>query len=303
VLFTGCTPSEQRVTNEEAAEFSASLEKDVRDMKIDFIEKNIVTTAFLKRFYSTGKVKQSAGIEKELRQMLGTNQYEKNVYDLMGGKGSFTKVKQYEKEGKQHIIYRLRGGGGFTYMDMELTSLKKQVGIADMFLYNTGENLSASVADVLEKLLSHQESSIQKILQDRLINLSRHLKNADYKLAKNEFDLLPYNLRNSKLYEMRYLDILSKLDQKEYLDYQKQIENKYAGDPGFQLMMIDVYINQQEWDKAISSIDQVDSAINKDPFLDYYRGLILNMKGDSQSAIEHYEKTNKGKPKISGGLS
>jgi tetratricopeptide (TPR) repeat protein len=98
------------------------------------------------------------------------------------------------------------------------------------------------------------------------------------------------------LYEIRYLDILSKLDNEQYLEYIKKIELKYGNEPSFQLMMIDVYINQQEWDKAIGSVNQVDSIINKDPFLDYYRGLISNMKGDEKKAAEYFENLVKNDP-------
>lgn len=216
----------------------------------------------------------------------------------MGGEGYFKKVKQYEKAGSQHIIYRISGAGGFTYMDIELTRFKKQLGIADIFLFNTGENLSASVADLMKKLLSHEQSAVAQTLSARLTRISRHLKNTDYDLAKTEFDRLPYDIRNNRLYEMRYLEILSHLDEEVYKEYQGKIEAKYAADPGFQLMMIDVYLNQQKFDKALGSINQIDSVINKDPFLDYYRGLVLNMKGDSETAAIHFEKIILADPKF-----
>jgi tetratricopeptide (TPR) repeat protein len=296
-FFVSCTQSEQPVSKTEAVNFSETIEKDVRDMKIDFIEKNVIPPAFFKRMYAAGKLKTSPEIENGIKQMLQSNKYEKSVYEMMAGKGNFTRIKQYEKEGKQHIIYRIRGVG-FTYIDMELTKVKKQVGIADMFFYGSGEDLSKSMADLAEKIISHRGSEIEKSLVSRFDNINRHIKNTDYGLAKKEFDRLPYNIRNNRLYEFQYLDILSNLDSAEYAAYQKRIEVKYAGNPSIQLMLIDVYINQKEWDKALGSINQVDSVINKDPFLDYYRGLILNMKGDREAAISHYEQLAKADPKF-----
>lgn len=266
-------------------------------MKIDFIEKNVITSVFLNRLYAAGNIKASKDVETGVIQLLRNNHYEKSVYELIAGKGTFTKIKQYENQGKQHIIYRVRGEG-FTYIDFELTKLNEQVGIADMYFYNSGENLSKSLAELAEKLVSHKDPEMEKIIAGRLNNLNRHLKNADYALAKKEFDALPYDMRNTRLYEFRYLDILSKLNQTEYEAFQKKIETKYAEDPGIQLMLIDVYTNQQKWDKAIRSIDQIDSAINKDPFLDYYRGLILKMKGDPEGAITHFEQLANADPKF-----
>jgi len=290
LFLASCSNEPPKVTKEQAAAFSIVIENEVRDMKINFLEKNILVPVFMKRIYETGNLKSSEGIEREMKKMLAGNSYEKNIYDVMAGKGGFKKVKQYEKVGSQHIIYRVFGGGGFTYLDMELTNFKEQVGIADMFLYNTGENLSASVSDLMKKFSSHEQSAIANQLQTRLTNISQHLKNANYEFAKAEFDRLPYDIRNNRLYEMRYLQIMSKLGGQQYLDYQQKIENKYADDAGFQLMMIDVYLNQKKFDKALGSINKLDSFIDKDPFLDYYRGLVLNLKGEPEEAIEHFEK-------------
>ncbi len=290
-LFLGaCSSEPPKVTKEQAAAFAIVIENEVRDMKINFLQKNILVPVLTKKIYQAGDLKSSDGVEREMKKMLSANNYEKNIYDIMGGKGRFKKVKDYEKEGKQHLIYRVSGEGGFTYMDMELDILDKQVGIGDMFLYNTGENMSASIADLMGKLLSPEYSAITGQIETTLNSLSKHLKNADYEFAKTAFERLPYDIRNNRLYEMRYLDILSKLGGQQYLDYQQKIESKYAGDAGFQLMMIDVYLNQQKFDKALGAINTLDSVINKDPFLEYYRGLVLNMKGEPAAAIPHFAK-------------
>ncbi len=285
-----CSEAEPKVTPEQASAFSIVLENQVRDMKIDFLEKNIMVQPFMEKINAAGKFKSTDRIEQQMRRMLEKNNYEKSIYDVMAGSGSFKKVKQYEKDGNQHIIYRVSGTAGFTYLDTELTIFKKKVGIADIFFFNTGQNLSATVADLMEKLSSHGESAIANQLENRFIAISTHLKNANYEFAKAEFDRLPYDIRNNRLYELRYLEIMSKLGGQEYLDFQQKLETKYSDDAGFQLMMIDVYINQKKYDKALSSINQLDSFINKDPFLDYHRGLVLKVKGDYDGAIKHFEK-------------
>ncbi len=298
LLLTACNNEASKVTKEQAAAFSIVIENEVRDMKINFLEKNILLPVFMERIYETGELKSTSGLEQQMKKMLSANSYEKNIYEIMGAKGRFKKVKQYEKEGRQHIIYRVSGEGGFTYMDMEIGSLKAQVGIADMFLYNTGENLSASVADLLKKLLSPEHAAIAAQLETTLNNLSLYLKDANYEFAKKEFERLPYDIRNNKLYEMRYLEIMTKIGGQQYLDFQQKIETKYADDAGFQLMMIDVYLNQKKYDQALISINTLDSFINKDPFLEYYRGLILNMKGEPAKAITHFEKIVKADPQF-----
>lgn len=297
ILLSSCATEPAKVTKDQAAAFAIAIENEVRDMKINFLEKNIMLPVFMKRVYQAVDLKPSTVIESEMKKMIAGNSYEKNIYEVMAGKGGFKKVKQYEKEGIQHILYRVHGSG-FTYLDMELNNFKEQVGIADIFLYNTGQNLSASVGDLMKKFTTHGQSAIANQLETRLTNISRYLKNANYEFAKAEFDRLPYDIRNNRLYEIRYMQILSKLGGEQYLNYQQKIETKYAADAGFQLMMIDLYLNQQKLDKALDAINKLDSFINKDPFLDYYRGLVLNMKGEPDEAIRHFEKLVAADPQL-----
>jgi tetratricopeptide (TPR) repeat protein len=300
MIFTGCKPGEEKVSKEEAVRFSSSLEKDVKDLKINFIEKNIITPVFLKRLYDARKLKPSADIEMGTKKMLAKNQYEKSIYDMMAGKGSFSLIKQYEKAGLQHSIFRINGDNGLSYIDMELTSFKNQTGIADIFLFSSGENLSASMAELVEKIKSHQGSAVEDMITQRLGNINRYLKNRDYEMAKKEFDQLPYNIRNTRLYEGRYLEILSNMDEQQYVNQLNKMEIKYGDEPSFQLMMIDAHINQKAWDKAMGAINKLDSFINKDPFLDYHRGLVMNLKGDTREAVVYFENTTKHFPDIPG---
>ena len=295
-FLNACSDTSNKVSEEQATAFSIVIENQVRDMKIDFLEKNILMPVFLDRINAAGDLKSSERMEAEMRKMLAANNYEKNVYELMAGSGSFKKVKQYQKEGNQRIIYRINGSSGFTYIEVELASEKEKVGIADIYLYNTGQNLSATVADLMKKLFSHEQSTIGDQLSARLSAISQHLKNTNYEFAKAEFDRLPYDIRNNRLYEIQYLNIMSKIGGPPYLEYQQKIETKYADDAGFQLMMIDVYLNQKKYDKAIASINQIDSVINKDPFLDYHRGLVSNMKADSEGAIKYFKQVIASEP-------
>lgn len=73
-LLAACSDTEQKVSKEEAANFSTSLENDVKNLKIDFLEKNIIPAAFLKRLYEAGDLKPSSRMEAEMKKMIGTNQ-------------------------------------------------------------------------------------------------------------------------------------------------------------------------------------------------------------------------------------
>jgi tetratricopeptide (TPR) repeat protein len=77
-------------------------------------------------------------------------------------------------------------------------------------------------------------------------------------------------------------------------------EKKFAHDPNVQLTLIDLYILRREYDKALNSINQVDAVINKDPFLNYYRGLMNYAKGDKEKAMAYYLQVAASNPTFPG---
>jgi len=290
-IFTGCKTKEaEKVSRQEALAFARDIEKQVDDFKIDFIEKNLHFSTLMERIYLNEKSKKLKGIEAGMKKNLSTNNYEKGIYDLMGGAGSFQMTKQYEDNGVQHLIFRIQGVGGFNYVDMELIKQDKKTWIADLFLFNTGENLSKSMGDLAEKLLAHEGSTIETELIANMDRIKKYMRDGEYENAKTVYLRLPYNLRNNKLYETAYLEILSKISQEEYLAELERITKKYEAQQGYDLMLLDVYLVKKDYTKALSYIDVIDSAVKHDPFLDYYRGLVSNMNNDREKAVGYFQK-------------
>ncbi|MFT3980835.1 MAG: hypothetical protein QM687_10230 [Ferruginibacter sp.] len=297
--ITGCKTGEQKLSKQEALEIAQSIEKDVINRKIDFLSSRILAPALLQRMYQTKKVKAEAGMEQGVRQGLANNNYEKSIYALIGSNGSFQLVKYYEKENKPRLIFRaFSEGGGINYLDMELTKLNDKKGIADIFIYTSGENLSVSLAEMMSKINDHYESGIGKRIKSISANVNRYKADNDYQSAKEEFLKLPYNIRNTKIMETSYLDILSNLDQDEYMAELEKMEKKYADQPHFQLTLLDAHILRKEYDKALASINKIDEDINKDPMLDYYRAIMYSMKNEKDTALDLFLKVNKAYPEL-----
>ena len=86
--------------------------------------------------------------------------------------------------------------------------------------------------------------------------------------------------------------------------YEQAMEDflkRYPKEPNMQLMMIDRYILKKEYTKAMDCINTVDSMINKDPFLDYFRGILLKMEGSNREAIACLERLNANMPEFGAG--
>lgn len=293
VLATGCKSKEEKPTTEETKQFALNLEKAAASRQINFLEKNIIIPSLMERIFRLEEVKKlrtsKSGVQEGMTQALKKHNYERTVFQSLGNTGTFSIVKQYEKDGKAHVIYRAFGEGGLNYFDMELAKVNKRVGITDIYLYTTGENISKSMGAMAETIFNTDEKT-QKQLGPTMIAMKDHIAKEEYQEAKTIYDGLPEELKQTKLMEALHISILPYLEGEAHTAEMERLEAKYAGDPSLQLMLIDVYLSKKDYSKALNAVDILDRSINKDPFLDYYRGLIYNTSNDKEKALAHFEK-------------
>jgi tetratricopeptide (TPR) repeat protein len=298
-----CKQAEQKVTKEEALKFAADMEQAAMKRKSNLIAANIILPALTSRMSKEKEIKDLDEIEKGMAQGLKNSELNRNVYDILGKNGSFEKVKLYEKDGMQRIIFRAYGDDGLNYLDMELTKLNDKVGIADMMVYSSGENISKSLADLMKKMMDEPNDNKVEDATATFQTIKRLMAKGNYKEAKKEFDQLPYYVKNTRIGDVLNIQISSNLGDEIYMKEIEKFEAKYAGDPNVQLTMIDLYFLRKDYDKALTAINVIDSVINKDSFLDYYRGLVWNVKGNSNKAIEYYKKVTESNPNFPGAYA
>lgn len=296
ILLCKCKPEEQKLTQEEVATFVKDMEAGAVKRRPDLITSHIILQALADRMQKEKSIKNMSGIMEGVKQGLGNSELDKSLYSTIGKTGSFEKVKTYEKNGAQRAIFRIYGENGLNYLDMELTKLEGKVGIADMFVYVSGENISRSMADIINSMMSGVSDQKAEQYAESLQAVKRLMAKGNYTQAKREFDRLPFSVKNTRIADILNIQIASNLDEETYIKEIEQFESKYIGEPSLQLTLVNLYIIKKQYDKALQGIDQLDSLINKDSFLDYYRGLITNASGDSDKAIEYYKKVTRSNP-------
>jgi tetratricopeptide (TPR) repeat protein len=300
--ITGCQPAEEKVTREEATKFAADMETAALKLKPDFLSGNIILPALMDRVERIKLIENRDGVEKGVRLTLNKHELDQSLFNVMGKKGTFEKVKLYEKDGRQRVIFRAFGDGGINYLDMELTKFDSKIGVADMFAYLSGENISTTMAELYNKFMKLPASADRSFTQ-RMEAVKALMRKGNYVDAKREFDYFPANIKSTKVCNILNLQIITNLQDEKYKDEIERLERKYSDEPNVQLLMIDLHILRKNYDKALGAINQIDSVINKDPFLDYYRGLINYMKGDTATAIGCYERVTSSNPSFPGAYA
>lgn len=214
--------------------------------------------------------------------------------------GFYEMVKQYEKDNKQHLLYRLYADGSLNYHDFELGRSNGKVYIADMFIYVSGEDLSQTISN-LSKNVSDEVLESEKDLA-ALKRMKQLLMENKHEEAKKVYDRLPTELRDQRALQVMHLLICSGLDEETYLKAIDRFRLMYPNEPYMFLMMIDASIMKKEYDDALMYVNKTDSVIDKDPFLDYYRGLLYKLKEDNENATKYFEMVTRSMPHFSDGL-
>jgi tetratricopeptide (TPR) repeat protein len=136
-----------------------------------------------------------------------------------------------------------------------------------------------------------------KILEKMRSLMARH----KIEEALKYYEELPVTLKNQRAMKLIYVQLCYEMEDGSYEKVLDEFQQLYPDESGMHLMMTDVYILRKDYDKALEGINKLDSMIDSDPFLDYMRALICNLKEDPEQARVYLEKLCKGMPYFDDG--
>jgi tetratricopeptide (TPR) repeat protein len=303
ILFAiACEKPEKPVTKEEAAKLGKELAAAMENRNTGKFNQMIDVEAFKKRIREQGNNKLDRAMVEGVVAGLKSGQFGSQIVGSLGNDGTYQLVKQYEKDNHQHLLFRMYKDA-LNYHDYELIKKDEQVKIADIFIYTTGQNLTTTFTESLLSM-SDQMTAVQNIDKSEINKVERirdYLHKKDYEKAKSLYQTLPRVIRDQRLYKMIYIQIASGLDNDEYLKALTSFQQDYPDAPNMYLTMIDAYFLKKDYDGALKCVNQLDSLINKDPFLDYFRGLVCKQKEDPDNELFYFERLNKNMPDFASG--
>lgn len=304
LLFASCNAEkEQPVTPGEAKDFARQVQSSIEKRNPDFYNTAIDKKTFLKKAgLSSGKNARSFGSGLDERLRMGTT-----MVNSLSKKGTYQLVKQYEKDGKQHVLFRMYDDGSLNYHDIELVKTGKEVKIGDIFVYTSGEYLSETIKNLFEQMKGMMENKSATPESRAFITdmpRMRELMNQKrYEEAIGIYDRLPSNIKQLRAVQIIHILISSGLeDQEKYSESIEQYKSLYPNEPNMHLLLLDGYLMKKEYDQALYSVNEMDRMINKDPFLDYYRSLIYKLKEDNANRKLHIERLMKNMPDSEDGM-
>jgi hypothetical protein len=302
LLMAACKEAQKPVTKEQAMQFADALGKSIYKKDKSFFNDAFDTDEMINKMKALEPGKKAAFWRDAKKGLSGQADFGQKIILAQGKDGSYSLVKQYEKEGKQHVIFRHFADDGLNYHDYELINKGGRTKIADIYIYTTGEAFSKTMLDLFQRLDGIDTDDMSSMASiSKFEDVKGLVAKGKYQEAKDIIDDLPAKIRNSKAVQLTLIQICSSLDNQLYNEALEKFARDFPNDPSLSLNSIDRYFLAKEYDKALGSIDQLDKQINTDPFLDYYRGLVYKTQGKQANALQAMERLYKNLPTFSSG--
>ena len=218
--------------------------------------------------------------------------------------GSYQLLKAYEKDGSQHLLFRMYGNGGLNYHDYILTRTKDSVKASDCYVYTTDEDLSKTMGKLLDMMMASSQSTTEIPEEVKMVTTLNDLKNkGDYAGAKQYYDKLTDRTKDNKAVQVIYLSVCQHLDKNLYQDQLEHYAMLYPSSSSGYLLMLDLYFLKKEYNKGLTAVNKLDTLVGKDPFLDFYRGIFYQMGGMKEQALACYERVYRYDPQITSNTN
>ena len=304
LFLASCNSKEKAVTPEEATATAHKIDSAINDKRPQVFDALLNEKLLARRIAKQADIKVTSSFTKGVATGLKNAGLGHQIVKAVSQDGSYELVKQYEKDGIQHLIFRMYSPEGLNYHDFQLARLNDKVYIADVYIYLVGDDFSSILTELVKSISGDEFGKVKKNSSalETMQTFKRLMNQERFEEAKKYYDNLPPDLKDQKLIRVMGIQVASKLDNESYLAELEAFEKLYPNEPNVHLMLIDANILRKEYDKAMENIQQLDKIISKDPFLDYYRALVVKMKGSPDEARTYLERLNKNMPGFSDGI-
>ena len=211
--------------------------------------------------------------------------------------GSFHLLHNIETKGQRHLVFRVFGTGGLNYYDFTLVKIKDSVKASDVLPFITGELLSTNVATVVDLAVDGAKTTGQLSEEmAALVQMRNYKLKADFTSVKTSFEKLEPRYQRNRVFQIYYIEACQHLDKALYKQALENYHDLWPEAPNAFLLMLDMYYMNQDFEKLLTTINQLDSLVGGDPFLDLFRGNAVKSLGKTAEAEQYYLAVEKYDP-------
>ena len=186
------------------------------------------------------------------------------------GHGALFRLLLSTGECNYHHWYLVKDGNG-------------KIQVADVFIFMTGEKLSQTFRQLLLTVLPgsilERLSGKEKLVAangEKLQGLTTAFRQQRFQDVSRIFNSLPEELQNKKAVMLFGIQAAANTSEVEYKEMLERYLSLYPDDPSVPLVSLDLDVMNENYDRALKSLDTLDRAIGEDThLLDLRAGLYV----------------------------
>ncbi|MEQ9232024.1 MAG: hypothetical protein RIF46_15175 [Cyclobacteriaceae bacterium] len=227
------------------------------------------------------------GMPKSLTDYTLENDLEGMVFNLGNTIANEIKSGRYDlincglnDNGEGVMLFRLYTPTGINYHEYHVVISDGIPKIGDLHIYATGEYLSQVFSRMIYSSLEgnpivSKNLSLEAVEAMEAMGKATELsQSGNYQQAFDELQKAKVRFGNEKHWNVLNLTMASQLDSIKYIELLEDFKSKYERDPTWLLMGIDYYFLKKDWDGALKTLDDLNTAVGYDPILDFYKSIV-----------------------------
>jgi tetratricopeptide (TPR) repeat protein len=227
-------------------------------------------------------------VRKELRRALVST-----LCDQLAG-SDYKHLRTQTVNGTPRPLFRLVDQeAAFNYHVLELGKSGGKVRLVDMYLYTTGEDMTATLRDLIDRLKDHSGMST-KLTINRINQLRQDGKPAE---ARELLTQLPADVRKTK--GVMLMDVmLADVDDPAYLEAIDKYSRAFPNDPSLDVVRLDALFLRKKYGEAHAIIDRIDKRVGGDAYLDTIRAGLHGEAGEHPQALAAAKRATEREPML-----
>lgn len=207
------------------------------------------------------------------------------VAELQQG-GMWKLLRVHKQKGRRLAWFRMKGPAGLNYHHLILNKNSAgEIKVSDLYIMAAGEMLSSTLRrgilpvaasanrSMLSKLVTSESEYVKSFKQ--IVAFQNAVKEGQHQQALVLYAALPESVQQDKTMLMLRLKAASLAqDWENYRQAIESLKKAYPNEPNADLLGIDTYCLQKDFDGALKCIDRVEQSVGGDPYLDELRASV-----------------------------
>jgi hypothetical protein len=287
--FQTLSAQNTQVTSAEAENLSTQLELSVNRGDPEPLNHLIYFPEFIARTRSKSHIIDNVDTLTKIANEFGLFNIGNSTLETTKN-GSFMLVRGFIKNEEVHLLFRAFGDGGLNYQDITLIKIKDSLRAADIYSYQLGESYARLFSYLIDDVELPDAHSSMTSREKYGAIFENALSHKNYGAAKSAFEKFDEQTQADKQLSIQYMLACQHLGEKIFKKSFDRFISLFPEEPTPYLLLMNEYADTRNYEDYGRAIDKLDTLIQTDPFLNYFRGNVVAKLSGSRAALHFYQE-------------